>query len=285
MPWSSTLKTTIPLRICPIVPLSICNVSVARTSAVAGKVPYFVALVALLGTQAIVMKMALGALGQISTPACRPSLVSCPSLLGESLLSVTVANGQSLKVLPSLSAASESGSHATAAVSGSVYSATIAVLGVPEVGTFVHILAREGSEAHDVLSSLTLQIEPKPLGQHKPPPTRSILAYKSWVSCSWSSANSVTLVLTFSKVVDAISGIASAGSIQSTPQPLIELFPTSYLDPSVDKHNLLLGSYSNSGIPSLWSTGGGGYENSGSGGDDNASEAVNGQKSGTKREA
>nr|GFC57098.1 hypothetical protein [Tanacetum cinerariifolium] len=58
--------------------------------------------------------------------------------------------GQSLGVLPSLSAASESGSHSTAAVSGSVYSATVAVPGVPEVGTPVHILARGGSEAHDV---------------------------------------------------------------------------------------------------------------------------------------
>nr|GFA75465.1 hypothetical protein [Tanacetum cinerariifolium] len=61
MHWSSTFKTAIPLRIFPIVPLSICNVSVARTSAVAGKVPYLVALVALLSTWAIVMKMAIGA--------------------------------------------------------------------------------------------------------------------------------------------------------------------------------------------------------------------------------
>nr|GFD44006.1 hypothetical protein [Tanacetum cinerariifolium] len=56
--------------------------------------------------------------------------------------------GQYLRVLPSLSAASESGSHVTAVVSGSVYSATVAVPGVPEVGTPVHILARGGSEAH-----------------------------------------------------------------------------------------------------------------------------------------
>nr|GFA06262.1 hypothetical protein [Tanacetum cinerariifolium] len=68
----------------------------------------------------------------------------------------------SLRALPSLSAASESGSHATAAVSGSVYSATVAVHGVPEVGTPVHILARGRFEAHDVLSGLTLPIEPKP---------------------------------------------------------------------------------------------------------------------------
>nr|GEU97399.1 hypothetical protein [Tanacetum cinerariifolium] len=74
-----------------------------------------------------------------------------PSWL-ESLPSVTVADDQSLRVLPSLSAASESGSHVTAAVSGSVYSATVAVSGVSEVGTPVHILARGGSEAHDVLS-------------------------------------------------------------------------------------------------------------------------------------
>nr|GFC10035.1 hypothetical protein [Tanacetum cinerariifolium] len=69
-----------------------------------------------------------------------------------------------------------SGSHATAAVSGSVYSATVAVPGVPDVGTHVHILARGGSEAHDVLSDLTLLIKPKPRGQHRPPPLRSTLS-------------------------------------------------------------------------------------------------------------
>nr|GEW08589.1 hypothetical protein [Tanacetum cinerariifolium] len=78
--------------------------------------------------------------------------------------------------MPSLSVASESGSHATAAVSRLVYSTTVAVLGVPEVGTLVHILAREGSEAHDVSSGLTLPIEPKPHGQHRPPPPRFILS-------------------------------------------------------------------------------------------------------------
>nr|GFC09637.1 hypothetical protein [Tanacetum cinerariifolium] len=95
----------------------------------------------------------------------------------ESLLSVTVADGQSLEVLPSLSATSKSWSHATAAVSGSVYSITLALPGVPEVGTPVHILARGGSEAHDVLFGLTLLIEPKPRGQHRPPPPRSILSH------------------------------------------------------------------------------------------------------------
>nr|GFC37896.1 hypothetical protein [Tanacetum cinerariifolium] len=78
--------------------------------------------------------------------------------------------GWSLRVFPSLSAASKSGSHVTAAVSGSVYSATVAVHGVPEVGTPMHILARGGSEAHDALSGLTLPIESKPRGQHRPPP-------------------------------------------------------------------------------------------------------------------
>nr|GEZ98029.1 hypothetical protein [Tanacetum cinerariifolium] len=109
-------------------------------------------------------------------PACRSSLISCLSSLEESLLFVAVADGQSLRVLPSLSAASESASHATADVSGSVYSATVAVPGVPKVGTPVHILARGGSEAHDVLSVLTLPIEPKPRGEHRPLSPRSILS-------------------------------------------------------------------------------------------------------------
>ncbi|GKD31047.1 hypothetical protein Tco_1241825 [Tanacetum coccineum] len=66
MPWCSTLKTTIPFGSCPIALLSISNICVASTPAIAGKVPYLVALVALLGARAIVVKMALGALGQVS---------------------------------------------------------------------------------------------------------------------------------------------------------------------------------------------------------------------------
>nr|GEV53854.1 hypothetical protein [Tanacetum cinerariifolium] len=91
-------------------------------------------------------------------PACRPSLVSCLLLLGESLLSVAVTHGQSLEVLPSLPAVSESGSHVTAVVSGLLYSATVVVSGVSKVGTPVHILAHGGFEAHGVLSGLTLPI-------------------------------------------------------------------------------------------------------------------------------
>ncbi|GKG28211.1 hypothetical protein Tco_0406538 [Tanacetum coccineum] len=64
MSWSSTFKTTISFGICPIALLSISNICVARTRAVAGKVPYLVALVSLLSTRAIVVKMALGTLGQ-----------------------------------------------------------------------------------------------------------------------------------------------------------------------------------------------------------------------------
>nr|GEY16078.1 hypothetical protein [Tanacetum cinerariifolium] len=71
-------------------------------------------------------------------------------------LSVTVAHGQSLGVLPSLLAVSKSGSHVTTAVSGSVYPAIINVSGASEAGTPVHTLAHGGSEAHGVLSVLTL---------------------------------------------------------------------------------------------------------------------------------
>nr|GFC49614.1 hypothetical protein [Tanacetum cinerariifolium] len=47
-----------------------------------------------------------------------------------------------------MSGVSESGSHVTAAMFGSVYSATVAVSGVSEAGTPVHTLAHGGSEAH-----------------------------------------------------------------------------------------------------------------------------------------
>nr|GFA93265.1 hypothetical protein [Tanacetum cinerariifolium] len=64
---------------------------------------------------------------------------------------MTVAHGQSLGVLLSLCAVSESGSHVTDAVSGSVYSTTVAVSGA---GTPVHTLAHGGSEAHGSLGVL-----------------------------------------------------------------------------------------------------------------------------------
>nr|GFC50534.1 hypothetical protein [Tanacetum cinerariifolium] len=63
---------------------------------------------------------------------------------------------KSLRVLPSLSAVSESGSHVTAAVSGSVYFTTLAAFGVSEAGTLVYTLAHGGSDAHGVLSGSTL---------------------------------------------------------------------------------------------------------------------------------
>nr|GEX58477.1 hypothetical protein [Tanacetum cinerariifolium] len=77
--------------------------------------------------------------------------------------------------MPSLSVVSKSGSHVIADVYGSVYSATVSVYGVSEAGTPVYTLAHGGSEAHGVLSGLTLPNKPKPLGQHRPPPLRSIL--------------------------------------------------------------------------------------------------------------
>ncbi|GJY63816.1 hypothetical protein Tco_0465276 [Tanacetum coccineum] len=66
MPWCSTLKTTISFVGCPIALLSISNICVTSTPAIASKVPYFVTLVAPLGARAIMVKMALGAFGQRS---------------------------------------------------------------------------------------------------------------------------------------------------------------------------------------------------------------------------
>ncbi|GJY29147.1 hypothetical protein Tco_0404914 [Tanacetum coccineum] len=63
---SSSDSETNPFGSCPIALLSISNICVASTPAITGKVPYLVSLVALLGAQAIMVKMALGALGQVS---------------------------------------------------------------------------------------------------------------------------------------------------------------------------------------------------------------------------
>ncbi|GKA84427.1 hypothetical protein Tco_0806022 [Tanacetum coccineum] len=63
-------------------------------------------------------KLSSAALAVLTTrPACHPSLASCLSSHGESLLSVPDAYGQSLKALPSQPAASGSESHVPGAVS------------------------------------------------------------------------------------------------------------------------------------------------------------------------
>ncbi|GKF80878.1 hypothetical protein Tco_0239480, partial [Tanacetum coccineum] len=79
--------------------------------------------------------------------ACHSSLALCLSSLGESLLSVPDAYGQSLEALPS-----------QPAVSGS------------EAVTRVHIPAHGVSEAHNGPSDSILSHKPKPLGKHRPPP-------------------------------------------------------------------------------------------------------------------
>ncbi|GKG14134.1 hypothetical protein Tco_0353734 [Tanacetum coccineum] len=78
MPWCSTLKTTISLGSCPVALLSISNIYVTSTPAIASKMPYFVALVALLGARVIVVKMTLGALGQRSPIKL---LFTCPHIV------------------------------------------------------------------------------------------------------------------------------------------------------------------------------------------------------------
>ncbi|GKD61507.1 hypothetical protein Tco_1299016, partial [Tanacetum coccineum] len=74
-------------------------------------------------------------------PACHPSLASCLSSYGESLLFVPDAYGQSLEALPSRPAASGSESHVPGAVSESKYPVTVAMSDGHGAGTRVHIPA------------------------------------------------------------------------------------------------------------------------------------------------
>ncbi|GJX83894.1 hypothetical protein Tco_0333375 [Tanacetum coccineum] len=79
-----------------------------------------------------------------------------------------------------------------------------------------------------------------------------------------------------SKLCDPIIDLSHGHSIYRAdksiiyPRPLVglavELSPTSYLEPNVDKYNLLRGGCLDSGISSLRSTGGGMYREGGSGG-------------------
>nr|GFB59495.1 putative reverse transcriptase domain-containing protein [Tanacetum cinerariifolium] len=80
----SAFETSISFGSLLTVPLSICNISVARAYAVAGKVPYLIALVALLSTRAIMMTLALCALGQRSLiwfPISRPHIIDLGDIL------------------------------------------------------------------------------------------------------------------------------------------------------------------------------------------------------------
>ncbi|GKG24098.1 hypothetical protein Tco_0392134 [Tanacetum coccineum] len=94
MSWCSTLKTTISFGSCPIALLSVSNICATSTPAIASKMPYFVALVAPLGARAIVVEMALGALGQrspIRLPFACPHIVDLGDILPlEGLLLVTM---------------------------------------------------------------------------------------------------------------------------------------------------------------------------------------------------
>ncbi|GJX57254.1 hypothetical protein Tco_0287151 [Tanacetum coccineum] len=154
--WSSRRKTWQVLREKHFRKISDdCNVCVASTPAIVGKVPYLVALVALLGARTIVVKMTLGqgspiqllfacphivdlgdilplgrlllvtmvelsfdALNVLTTrPTCYSSLALCLSSLRESLPSVPDAYGRSLEALPSQPAASGNQSNIPGAVS------------------------------------------------------------------------------------------------------------------------------------------------------------------------
>ncbi|GJV90596.1 hypothetical protein Tco_1538409 [Tanacetum coccineum] len=83
MSCAHTRKQPFPLC-CPIALLSISNICATITPAIASKVSYFVALVAPLGARAIVVEMALGALGQrspIRLPFTCPHVVDFGDIL------------------------------------------------------------------------------------------------------------------------------------------------------------------------------------------------------------
>ncbi|GKD92936.1 hypothetical protein Tco_1372773, partial [Tanacetum coccineum] len=102
-------------------------------------------------------------------PTCHPSLASCLSSHEESLLYVPNAYDQSLKALPSQSAASGSESHVPGVVSESEYPATVAVSDGHGAETRVHIPAHGVSEAHNGSPDSILSYKPKSLGKHRPP--------------------------------------------------------------------------------------------------------------------
>ncbi|GJV62476.1 hypothetical protein Tco_1468576 [Tanacetum coccineum] len=88
-------------------------------------------------------KLSSAALAVLTTrPACHPSLTSCLSSHGESLLYVPNAYGQSLEALPSQPATSGSESHVPGAVSKSEYLATVVVFDRHELGLDAYTCSR-----------------------------------------------------------------------------------------------------------------------------------------------
>ncbi|GJY49065.1 hypothetical protein Tco_0439021 [Tanacetum coccineum] len=142
-------------------------------------------------------------------------------------------------------------------------SSSVAVSGVPGDGSRMHTHDHDGSKAPDESPNSILSSEPKPLGKHRPHPSRSILSPGE--SSYPPITSSVTLVLTSPTVIGAISDLWNCHlPCNWLPQSLaVELSPTSYLEPRVDKYNLLRGGCSDSGTSSLWSTGGGMYRDGG----------------------
>ncbi|GJT83830.1 hypothetical protein Tco_1058172 [Tanacetum coccineum] len=128
-------------------------------------------------------------------------------------------------------------------------------------GSRVHTHGHDGSEATDESLDSILSSEPKPLGKHRPPPPPSILSPGD-------------------KLCDPTIDLSHGhrcylwncpdGVLPNYPRPLVglavELSPISYLEPRVDKHNLLRGGCLDSRMSSLRSTGDGMYRDGGSGG-------------------
>ncbi|GJW21043.1 hypothetical protein Tco_0031665 [Tanacetum coccineum] len=251
------------------------------TPAIASKMPYFVALVASLGARAIVVKMALWALGQRS-PIRLP--LACPRIVElETIMPIEGCAGVHLVVSRDESLASFF--YQTAFLrwvrsflinqrknKGAQFARSF---GYPRVNCGFHLivefrielrchdLSRSQKTKHELVFeasassqpaasksvfSLLLLLclmrllatgssvcEPKPLGKHRPTPPPSILS-------------------------------PGESSIHHKVGLAVELSPTSYLEPRVDKYNLLQGGCSDSGISSLRSTGGGMYRDGGSGG-------------------
>ncbi|GKA91323.1 hypothetical protein Tco_0813193 [Tanacetum coccineum] len=207
--------------------------------------------------------------------ACRPSLASCLSPHGESLPSVPDAYGQSLEALPSQPAASERMGKGMGMRLINGDGDVVAVSDVPEDGSRMHTYDHGGSEAPDGSLDSILSSEPKPLRKHKPLPPPSILFLESLhIPTEVSRPAAESLVTRCDMRLCNPSIDLSHGHRCYLRNCLywiylslaVELSPILYLERRVDKHNLLRGGCSDSGISSLRSAGSGMYRDGGSGG-------------------
>ncbi|GJS04509.1 hypothetical protein Tco_0321017 [Tanacetum coccineum] len=220
MPGGSTLKTTISLGSLPNCPSECYTFVLTIIFLQSHKVPYFVALLAPnLGARPLCGDGKFSAFRRASGPGCLALLCSSRC---EQTTDLYVAHPP-----PHISDDSESLYYLVLAPM-----ITVAMPSVPGDRSRVHTYDHDGSEAPDESLDSTLSSEPKPLGN------KAILLPIRPYSHPKIILSPQEVNLTACESHSTRCDIRDLQS-RSSSSLAVELSPTSYLEPRVDKYNLL----------------------------------------------